>query len=316
MVAIGCEGSMDLPSLIKTIPQLKDVAIATLSWETIDGGWSNHNYLLIVNGKKFVLREPVASNEEGINREAELFNTQHAANAGLCYPFIYFDANSGISLREYVEGHPPTDENETITPHTLQEIAATLKCLHALPAHFFNATNHFLLIEKTIQYIQRYAPNSLDEYAHLLAESSKVKKYIDTHAVQSVPCHNDPNPRNFLFTQNKVFLLDWEYSGNGDPAWDIAYFIAHGNLDETSEKKFLNHYFSSGILANDYDRIVVYKPITLLIFALWIRLQRVKKHWPVTENELIYWEETLHQEIAAYFASEQHQKVIRFLEGI
>ena len=50
-------------------------------------------------------------------------------------------------------------------------------------------------------------------------------------------CHGDPNIRNMLVTGTGVRLVDWEYSGVGDPAREIAGLMAHPMARTASEER-------------------------------------------------------------------------------
>lgn len=301
-----------IKEIINDIPQFHSVDFSEVNIEKLNG-WSNDNYLFSLDNKKLILRLPVASEEEGVNRQAEFYNNNIASEAGLSYSYIYFNKKTGVSLREFIEGDIPTNEEGHILINTISDIAKTIKTLHTLSTPFLNTVNHFALIQHTIDYIQQRSDQPIALYNDLLIASNQVQNCLINYPVNSVPCHHDLNPRNFLMTNNKIILLDWEYSGQGDPAWDLAYFITHGDLDEQSEKQFLNHYFSGEISKAQYHRIILYKPITLLIFSTWIRLQIIKKHTPVSVEELLYWEDALNQEIKTYFLSKEHQQILKML---
>jgi thiamine kinase-like enzyme len=305
-----------IKEIIKDIPQFHsvDFSEAKINVEKLNG-WSNDNYLFSLNNKKLILRLPVVSEEEGINRQAEFYNTNEAAAAGLSYSFIYFNEKTGVSVREFIEGDIPASDEGPILAHTISDIAKTIQTLHTLSTPFLNKVNHFALIQNTIEHIQQRSDQPIALYNELLIAAHQVQNCLVNYPVNYVPCHNDLNPRNFLMTDNKIILIDWEYSGQGDPAWDLSYFITHGDLDEKSERQFLNHYFSGEILEEQYHRIILYKPLTLLIFSTWIRLQIIKKHTPVSVEELLYWEDALNQEINTYFLSEQHRQILKILNN-
>ena len=45
-----------------------------------------------------------------------------------------------------------------------------------------------------------------------------------------VSCHNDLLPANFINDGARLWLLDWEYAGMGDPAFDFANFAVNNGL--------------------------------------------------------------------------------------
>ncbi|MBF0847095.1 phosphotransferase, partial [Streptococcus danieliae] len=90
----------------------------------------------------------------------------------------------------------------------------------------------------------------LEKYSYQLQNSNfdieEYKELIDTFIELYSPdrlCHNDLKEGNFLFTSNKIYLLDYEYSGINDPYFDIASFIAENNLNYQETITFLKSYF-------------------------------------------------------------------------
>jgi thiamine kinase-like enzyme len=46
-----------------------------------------------------------------------------------------------------------------------------------------------------------------------------------------VACHCDPLCENFLDTGERIFIVDWEYSGMNDPMWDLGDLSVEGGFD-------------------------------------------------------------------------------------
>ncbi len=74
------------------------------------------------------------------------------------------------------------------------------------------------------------------------------------------PCHNDTVPENFVKDINeRMYLIDWEYSGLNDPMWDLAAHSIECDFSEDDEELFLNLYFNNLIEDKHKIRILVYK---------------------------------------------------------
>jgi thiamine kinase-like enzyme len=59
---------------------------------------------------------------------------------------------------------------------------------------------------------------------------------------QLVPSHCDLVPANCLDDGSRTSLVDWEYAGMNDPAWDLAYFALEGALDSAQQDVLLRSY--------------------------------------------------------------------------
>ena len=48
----------------------------------------------------------------------------------------------------------------------------------------------------------------------------------------SVPSHNDLSADNIIDDGRRLWLIDFEYSGNNDPCYDIADLASQASLDD------------------------------------------------------------------------------------
>ena len=51
------------------------------------------------------------------------------------------------------------------------------------------------------------------------------------------PCHNDLLAANFIRGGDRLWIVDWEYAGMGDPAFDLANFAVSNGLDEDGDAR-------------------------------------------------------------------------------
>ena len=56
------------------------------------------------------------------------------------------------------------------------------------------------------------------------------------------PCHNDLLAANFVRVAQRLWIVDWEYAGMGDPAFDLANFAVNNGLDEDGDRELLEAY--------------------------------------------------------------------------
>ena len=64
-----------------------------------------------------------------------------------------------------------------------------------------------------------------------------------------VTCHNDLLAANFIDDGERVWVVDWEYAGMGDPFFDLANFAVNNGLDEEGETALLEAYGSADVRA-------------------------------------------------------------------
>ncbi len=89
-------------------------------------------------------------------------------------------------------------------------------------------------------------------------------------------CRGDPNIRNFIRRPNSWASVDWEYSGWGDPAFEIADFLVHAAHSPWSRRQTCRLADLYGARASDTairSRIAVYE--TLMLIWWTVRLGRL-----------------------------------------
>ena len=102
-------------------------------------------------------------------------------------------------------------------------------------------------------------PSDVEQAA--IREMQAIRSALATHPVAPRPCHCDPTGRNLLDTGEKVWLVDWEYSGMNDPMWDLAYFSIESLLDEAGDRALLTAYFGHVAGGRMAARMAMLKPV-------------------------------------------------------
>lgn len=101
-----------------------------------------------------------------------------------------------------------------------------------------------------------------DEQARMLESQSRVPGDVDATLAEvgravfaslacdtapRVVCHHDLNPFNLLLdATRRLWLVDWEYGGLGDPAIDVASFASQHGLDARARTGLLRAYIDGG----------------------------------------------------------------------
>jgi thiamine kinase-like enzyme len=78
------------------------------------------------------------------------------------------------------------------------------------------------------------------------------------------PCHNDLLNANFIDDGVRLWLVDWEYAGMGDPFFDLGNFAVNHELTEEAERELLSAYGS-----DDADALVLMRFMSDFREAMW-----------------------------------------------
>jgi len=82
-----------------------------------------------------------------------------------------------------------------------------------------------------------------DDKEELEAMVGKIVGYLEQDQVKHTICHGDCYSPNFLVDEEgNMSLIDWEYSGMGDPTSDIGTFVACSDYTLEQAKEFIRIY--------------------------------------------------------------------------
>ena len=117
-----------------------------------------------------------------------------------------------------------------------------------------------------------------DGYHEVVAEAAGIRKALDAHPFALASCHCDPLCENFLDTGDRMWIVDWEYSGNNDPMWDLGDLSVEGGFDEGMDRRLLEAYFAGPPRPFEAGRMVIYKAMCDLLWTLWGLIQHANKN--------------------------------------
>ncbi|BFM50906.1 choline kinase family protein [Marinomonas sp. THO17] len=209
-------------------------------------GFTNQVYLLSKPGSaSLVLRladiDVVAFY---IDRQAELVTLKRAAQSSVSPALLYQDDN--LMLTEFVS-QTSLDWQIQHQMQDIERIARQLKKVHQLPL-----VSHHYQVDKVIAHYLSYIARLIREKSGLeetglTQECSYLQDRladlnIEPSGLDSVLCHNDLNPKNVLMDAQQLWFIDWEYTGVGDPLFDLAVVAKSHNLTTPQRIRLLTAY--------------------------------------------------------------------------
>ena len=115
-------------------------------------------------------------------------------------------------MLEWIDGR--TMSNEAFVAAGMPaRIAATLRLLHAGPP-FRDAFDMFRLSERYLRLVDEGAIAIPAGYRAHLAAIPTIEAALARHPLPAVPCHNDLLADNYLDDGTRLWIVDFEYSGN------------------------------------------------------------------------------------------------------
>ena len=208
----------------------------------LEGGITNLNYRVDVDGKSFHLRISGQNTEMlGINREHEYKANLVAGELGIAPEVIYFIEPEGYLVTRFIDGRPIPPE-EMKRPANVLRVAETLHNIHSLPTipGVFSA---FQVVRDYADIARRYKVSFPENFDWLISQMNNAETILNSRHFFQKPCHNDLLNGNFLLA-DQLYILDWEYAGMGDIFFDLANFSNNHEFTEAEDRVLLNCYFT------------------------------------------------------------------------
>ena len=105
----------------------------------------------------------------------------------------------------------------------------------------------------------------------------KIYKSLEYMNLEDRPCHNDTVPENFIKDSNdKMHLIDWEYSGMNDPMWDLSAYSIECRFTDDEEELLLKLYLGNDPDGDTKKRILIHKIMQDFLWAIWTVVKEAK----------------------------------------
>ncbi len=234
------------------------------------GGLTN----IVFRAGAYCLRIPGKGTEEYIDRDNEAGAARAAAEAGVSPEVIHADAQSGIMVTRFIE------DTTTMTPGLFksrsgspERAARAFHRLHVSDARFDFRFELFAMIDDYLKVLAGKTVDLPNGYHEALAEAEIVREALAARPLPLAACHCDPLCENFLDTGERMWIVDWEYSGMNDPMWDLADLSVEAGFDAAQEEEMIDAYFDRDPRPDELGRIVIYKAMCDLLWTLWGLIQ-------------------------------------------
>jgi len=256
--------------------------------QNIEGGLTNQNFLIEENNKKYVVRLGDDIPEHNVSRSKELIASNAAAEIGLSPAVIY--NTKGVLVLEYIEGTMLSTDSIV---DKLESIISLIKKIHSeMSKKLYGQSVNFGVFD-AIKHYAKFLKNHKSSYTQLLPSLlfQVDKLEINTSPYDIVFCHNDLIFTNFLDDGDRLWIIDWEYSGFNNLLFDLGDFASHCNFSENKEIFLLENYFEKKINNKLLLEFNSFKCAALLREAMWSMVAELTSK--IDFNFLIYTQEKL-----------------------
>ncbi len=208
----------------------------------LDGGITNRNFRVDVDGESFVVR--LAGSDThllGIDREAERRAAQAAAAVGVAPEVVAFLPRQEALITRFIEADPLLPR-ELERREVLSAVVASVRSIHGM-AEIPSTFDAFRVVRQYRATAERRGVSIPDAYARALRAAERIREALDARPQPVRPCHDDLLNANFLVRGGRVFVVDYEYAGMGDPFFDLGNLSINNDITENAQEMLLELYF-------------------------------------------------------------------------
>ena len=234
------------------------------------GGLTN----LVFKAGDFCLRIPGKGTEEYINRANEAVAAREAAKAGVSPEVLHVDQGTGVMVTRFIAGaQTMSPEKFRTRPGSPARAGKAFRALHGSGAVFPFRFELFAMIDDYLKVLSTKDVALPAGYHDVVREAGTVRAALAAHPLPLAACHCDPLCENFLDTGERMWIVDWEYSGMNDPLWDLGDLSVEGQFDTAQDDEMMHAYFGGEAKPAERGRIIIYKAMCDLLWTLWGLIQ-------------------------------------------
>lgn len=271
------EKSALLKNLKETICECMGIKESEINKISPIGGMTNKNFKVCINDKSYVLRVPGNGTEEMISRQDEIKNAVYANRIGIDAELVYFNEETGVKISNFIENAQTLSPEATKKQHNMKMVCNLLRSLHNSKEKMDNDFNIYEKIEKYENLSKKIDGVFYEDYYKVKDKVYYLKNIMNELDVSYTPCHNDTIAENFIkSSEDKMYLIDWEYAGMNDPMWDIAAHSLENNFSEDEEELFLKIYFGGNVEEKYKKRILINKVYQDFLWSIWTNIKEAK----------------------------------------
>ena len=127
-------------------------------------------------------------------------------------------------------------------PEVIAKVAAGCRALHSGPRF----RGRFDMFERQPQYLKTVLDNGFkipQDYLDYADTFAQIERALTATDQTTVPCNNDLLAGNFIEDGERVWIIDYEYSGNNDPCFELGNIWSECGLSAEQLDELVTSYY-------------------------------------------------------------------------
>lgn len=233
------------------------------------GGMNNHNYKIPTNRGDYVFRMPGKGTEESVDRVQEYKNSLLTFELGLDCETVYFDVASGLKMTKYIDNAETLTVASAKREPNMELMARGLRRLHDSGRLFERTFDPFENIAEFERDVYEREGLMFGDYDVVESALYRLGEELEAEGMEYVPCHLDAWPENFVKSGHRIYLIDWEYSGNYDRLWDVVSIGLECGYSPPEEELFIKKYFDGPPDPGSRRKMDILRILMDIHWSLW-----------------------------------------------
>ena len=258
---------MPIDDVLAAVPELRDAH----SVEPLTGGLTNTNYKVTSPSGCYVVR--ISGKDTSllaIDRKNEVHNTIAAAETGVGAPFVAAVPEHAALVLGYLEGEV-MDAAKLRGGDRIGAIADACRRLHS-GRRFLQDFDMFEIQPRYLAIVRERGFRLPDRYEEFEPQVRDLERAMRVRAERTVPCNNDLLAENFIEVGGELRLIDYEYSGNNEPSFELGNVWSESNLSLDQLEELVGAYWGQP-LRNKIARARLWGLMSKYGWTLWGSIQ-------------------------------------------
>jgi thiamine kinase-like enzyme len=255
----------------EVVAKIEDWKGKNISVHPLSGGLTNTNYKAEVDGKFYLVRVPGTSTELlAIDRYNEYYNSKAAAETGVAPKVLHHLPEYNVMVIEFLQGKTMSKDSLN-APGMPTRMAQAIKKLNSGP-RFFLDFNMFRLTEYYLSLCRDRDIRTPEGYLDRMSTVGQIERAMSVNPLAPVPCNNDLLAENYIDDGKQLWLIDFEYSGNNDPCFELGNTCQEMQFNEAQIIEVGSAYFGSAA-ADKIARMKLNMIMSDVGWGLWAAIQ-------------------------------------------
>ena len=195
-----------------------------------------------MNGSLFFVSIPDHNSRYlGVESYNKFYNAKISGEAGLSPKVVQYLPDQRVLVLEFLP--IAVCSAESLQCLAVQHrLVHTMKMLHG-GASFWQDFDMFRLIEFYMKIVKDRELVLPAGYADYKEQVWGMGEALAPYWEKIVPCHNDLVPENVMDDGYRVLLIDFDYSGNNDPCFDLGSISTEAGYDDAQVRELARAYY-------------------------------------------------------------------------